>query len=403
MVAFPISRFFRLSDEGVRCDERGLFVGGEPMLVRLARPRGGYAWATRSADDQNRDLGARYGFPIDAAVKRGGFGAIARALELGDIARAHISALLLRFPEPPSLGKSAPARGSAELAKQLIESGLLKADWDSAKHPRTGEPPNPGWFAPREDAPAQVAQNEFEPKPTMSDAEPSASRFAPIVDEKKPLATIEAEPEPPPNDEAGPGQTPESELESAPSKEDLSPRELMKSLREFLKREAFPIIETGGLVDWAASKLSDAIAQTIVKLQLLETASPAEVDQIVLRALAEAQAAKDPPRTLAELQTPPTQNAAGYDDHHMVQQNKANIAKSPLVVAIEKFGWNVINAPSNRVWVPRVKHRLITDWYNGVDPNDPKGRRRREVVSDMDYDAQYQDALATLRRFGVLQ
>jgi hypothetical protein len=93
----------------------------------------------------------------------------------------------------------------------------------------------------------------------------------------------------------------------------------------------------------------------------------------------------------------------GYDDHHLVQQNDRNIAKPPRDVHSEKFGWNVINAPSDRVWIPRVKHRLITNWYNSKYPNDPLGRRRRELVSEMDYDAQYQDALTTLQMFGVLQ
>jgi hypothetical protein len=46
---------------------------------------------------------------------------------------------------------------------------------------------------------------------------------------------------------------------------------------------------------------------------------------------------------------------------------------------------------------------LITDWYNCKDPHDPNERLRRQVVSDMDFEAQYQDALATLRMFGVLQ
>jgi len=40
MGGFPISRFFRLNVDGVRCDERGLFVGGAPMLKHSARPGG---------------------------------------------------------------------------------------------------------------------------------------------------------------------------------------------------------------------------------------------------------------------------------------------------------------------------------------------------------------------------
>ena len=134
MGAFPISRFFRLSVEGVRCDESGLFVGGAPMLERSTRPGGREGWAPRPAAALNRDLGARYGFPVDASAKQGGLAVAAQALERSDLALAQIAALLLQFPEPPSLTKDSSAQGAAALARQLIECGLLKADWDSANH-----------------------------------------------------------------------------------------------------------------------------------------------------------------------------------------------------------------------------------------------------------------------------
>ena len=72
MDAFPTSRFFRLSEEGVRCDQNGLFIGGAPMLIRSPRSGGGHVWATRPANEQNSDLGVRYGFQIDVATKREG-------------------------------------------------------------------------------------------------------------------------------------------------------------------------------------------------------------------------------------------------------------------------------------------------------------------------------------------
>lgn len=393
MGAFPLLRFFRLSDEGVRCDGRGLFVGDAPMLVRSPRPDGGHAWAARPLDELNRDLGARYGLPVDAAAKRGGLAGVAQALERDDLALAQIAALLLRFPDPPSLAKGDATGGSVELADELIECGLLKADWDSSKHPRTGEPPNPGWFAPKDGAPILVAENDVGPKTTMTDAPAEGGGFAPIVDEHRPVALRGGEPEPP-QGEPGP--------EPAPDK-DASPRDVMKDLRAFLKDFAFPAIARRIIVNWAASMLADRIAEAVAKLRTMQTMSPSGLIPLVRRALEEALAAQDPPKTLAELQTPPTQNVAGYDDHHLVQRNDGNIAKSPADVCIEKFGWNAINAPSNRVWIPRVKHRLITDWYNCTDPNDLAGRLRRQVVSGMDYEAQYQDALATLYMFGVLQ
>jgi hypothetical protein len=59
MGGFPISRFFRLNVDGVRCDEPGLFVGGAPMLERSTRLRGREGWAPRPAAELNRDLEAR--------------------------------------------------------------------------------------------------------------------------------------------------------------------------------------------------------------------------------------------------------------------------------------------------------------------------------------------------------
>ena len=54
----------------------------------------------------------------------------------------------MQFPDPPALAKL--DRGIEDinaLAAQLYWSGLLSKDWDESKHPRTGAPPNSGWFA----------------------------------------------------------------------------------------------------------------------------------------------------------------------------------------------------------------------------------------------------------------
>ena len=151
MGSFPGMHFFRLTDGGVQCGERGLFVGSTPML-RHSRGRGDReTWFVRQSDELDRELSEAYGFPIDVAVKREALSNIARALTQGDVALAQIAALLLRFPDPPSLSKGTPARGSSELAERLIHSGLLRGAWDESLHPRTGEPPNRGWFAAKPD------------------------------------------------------------------------------------------------------------------------------------------------------------------------------------------------------------------------------------------------------------
>jgi hypothetical protein len=150
VVDLSFSRCFQLRPGGVECDANGLRVGGVSLLVRVATGR----WSGRDEAALSRELAKVYGFPVDFASKRGGVEAVAAALTNGELARAQIIALLLQLPDPS--GAADERSGDSErrrLASDLIACGLLKADadWDD-KHPRTGEPPNPGWFAPTSQA-----------------------------------------------------------------------------------------------------------------------------------------------------------------------------------------------------------------------------------------------------------
>lgn len=360
-------RFFRLNDGGVQCDEDGLFVGSVPMLLRSPRAGSSETWAVRPTDELDRDLGACYGLPIDVASKRDGLAGVARALERGDMAFAKIAAVLLGFPDPPALAKDAPTSGSLELAAHLFWSDLLKGGWDPAKHPRTGEPPNPGQFAPTEGK--RELSVESKPKP-------------PIGGEPEPEPSPGAQPTPGPSNPRGPW------------------RNWVKSLRAILKADAVAIAATeqfGQWAAWAASSIKDTVETDIA---VLVATSPPNFTQAALRAIEQARASLDPPKTLVELQTPPTQNAHGYELHHIVEQNKDNIVKTPLELLLEKFGRNLIDSPSNLVWVPRLKHELITGYYNSkVDG----GLLRRQVVNQGDFASQREAGLQALRRFGVLQ
>ena len=133
-------RFFRLADApgtGVSCNEKGLFVGETSLLEKSHDCLGRPDWRPRALSDLNRDLGERYGLPIDFSAKMSGVAAIARALGRDDLIQAQIATLLLQIPDPPKLTKSGPCSGElALLARQMQESRLLKADWDPAKHPR---------------------------------------------------------------------------------------------------------------------------------------------------------------------------------------------------------------------------------------------------------------------------
>jgi hypothetical protein len=135
-----VERRFRLAVEpnlGVCCDEGGLFVGGAPLFVRAISPDGDRVWRPLSVAEINEALGKVYGLPIDVEGKVGGLAEVARALDRGDLARAQILTLHLQLPDPLDLSKSSGTpRQLGDLVVRLKTSGLLKSDWDPAKHPR---------------------------------------------------------------------------------------------------------------------------------------------------------------------------------------------------------------------------------------------------------------------------
>lgn len=96
---------FRLAEArgtGIVCDEQGLFVGETPLIERAKDGDGAYQWRPRSAADLDHDLSRVYGLPVTLAGRMGGLDAIAKALSNGDLARAQITALYLRLPDPPA-------------------------------------------------------------------------------------------------------------------------------------------------------------------------------------------------------------------------------------------------------------------------------------------------------------
>jgi hypothetical protein len=144
------ARTFRLRPGAIECDADGLRIGGVALLSRDAKG----AWARRDGGEINRELSERYGLPLDCERKSGALDAVAAALTNGELARAQVGALLLQLPDPPSAAiAQSDGLEKRRLARDLVACGLLKADadWDD-KHPRTGAPPNPGWFAPTDGA-----------------------------------------------------------------------------------------------------------------------------------------------------------------------------------------------------------------------------------------------------------
>jgi hypothetical protein len=169
-------QFWRLSEAGpdnlgLACTDDGLLLGRTPLIER----RDGRS-VVRERDEIERLLKRAY--PGEPAVDRliPGLATVASALNANDPCLARIAAVHLKIPDLPNQA----ARNALEAEDSLIKYARSQdggIDWNPALHPRTGTPPNPGWFAPTDgashDSPgARVAEND---DPTRrSDASPDA-------------------------------------------------------------------------------------------------------------------------------------------------------------------------------------------------------------------------------------
>ena len=151
-------RTFRLRAGRVECDADGLRVGGARLLDLVGASSDFRNWRPLAQPEIDRVLTRAYDAGICADSKRRGLAVVAEALNQGDLARAQIAALLLRLPDPVLSKLDLDAR-KEELAA-LRESGLLAKDWDEAAHPRTGTPPNSGWFAPKDESGAAEPEGD---------------------------------------------------------------------------------------------------------------------------------------------------------------------------------------------------------------------------------------------------
>lgn len=165
MLAMPGMRGFAVSAaqsaDGVSCNAQGVFVGPIPLLETVDG-----RWTPRRAAELNDELTACYRLPIDIAAKANALSLIAHALnrgdlamaaiaavqmqipDRGDLAMAAIAAVQMQIPDPPGLAKGQEnSEDITRRARELARSGLVKV-WEAEEHPRTGTPPNPGWFAP---------------------------------------------------------------------------------------------------------------------------------------------------------------------------------------------------------------------------------------------------------------
>jgi hypothetical protein len=337
MFAMPGLRTFSLTtdagNEGVSCCANGVFVGGVPLLAREGVGAAS-VWNTRPIAELNEALSTRYRLPIDVSAKAAALELLANAFNRDDYAFAAIVAVQLQFSNPPPLGKCVETDEEQRRAIELYRSGLLKADWDPAKHPRAGAPPNPGWFAPK-------------PKPPpVPSVKPRTGWPAPKVN---------------------------------------------TAARKGFAEAASIFAKTGRFLFWGMPVVEGILA-------FIEAFSPTELNSGEDRLTAQLKAALQAPKTLEELQQEPTENNLGYEQHHIVCQTDDNLAKK----ALEKFGSEAINYPSNIIWIPRLQHECVSAAYSRN--SDGVGSLLvREVINKLDFSQQREAGLKILRDCGTLE
>jgi hypothetical protein len=144
---------------GLACSDDGLLIGRTPLIEK----RDGH-FAVREQREIERLLSRAYRSEISADRIMSGLAAVARALNTNDQCLARIAAVHLRIPDIPDRAARNAMEATDVLIKYARDEGGGDSNWNPALHPRTGTPPNPGWFAPTEDggesSPVRTAQND---------------------------------------------------------------------------------------------------------------------------------------------------------------------------------------------------------------------------------------------------
>jgi hypothetical protein len=162
MVHQLVCHTWRLSEAGD--DNLGLAFTDDSLLIGrtpLIEKRDGQ-FVVRQQHDIERLLSRAYRAEIRADRLMSGLATVARALNADDQCLARIAAVHLRIPDIPDR----TARDAMEAMDVFVKYARDEdggSNWNPALHPRTGTPPNPGWFAPTgdggESSPVRTAQN----------------------------------------------------------------------------------------------------------------------------------------------------------------------------------------------------------------------------------------------------
>jgi hypothetical protein len=144
---------------GLACSDDGLLIGRTPLIEKCD----GH-FVVRQQHDIERLLKSAYRAEVNANRIMSGLATVARALNTNDQCLARIAAVHLRVPDIPNRAARDAMEATDVLIKYTRGEDGGGSDWNPALHPRTGTPPNPGWFAPTggagESSSVRTAQND---------------------------------------------------------------------------------------------------------------------------------------------------------------------------------------------------------------------------------------------------
>jgi hypothetical protein len=128
---------------GLCCDESGLSLGRTPLIDH----RDGCFFVRPQSDLERLFKRSSPGADLDRLLR--GLRVVKSALDQNNLCLAQIAAVQLRIPNLTGFLARAALEAEDRLIKAELGSDVLaRGGWDPDKHPRTGAPPNAGWFAP---------------------------------------------------------------------------------------------------------------------------------------------------------------------------------------------------------------------------------------------------------------
>src|SRR5580692_4893866 len=143
---------------GLAFTDNNLLIGRTPLIEKCDGQ-----FIVRRQHDIERLLSRAYRTEIRADRLMSGLTSVARALNADDQCLARIAAVHLRIPDIPDRTARDAMEAMDVFVKYARDESGGDSNWNPALHPRTGTPPNPGWFAPTEgsgeSSPVRTAQN----------------------------------------------------------------------------------------------------------------------------------------------------------------------------------------------------------------------------------------------------